>query len=86
MEWYDATALALTGSGAVPDGLPDDEAADRRLLDAVRRDLGGDDGHATTTAVKVIWTADHLDAARRLQAALLAPARAAAAAAGSAPA
>ena len=84
VDWYDATARALTGSGAVPDGLPDDEVADRRLLDAVRRDLAGQDGRATMTAVKVIWTADHLDAARRLQAALIGPARAAAAAAGSA--
>jgi hypothetical protein len=53
--------------------------ADGRLIDAVRRDLDGRDARSTATAVKMIWTADHLDAARRLQAALTGPAKAAAA-------
>ncbi|MEU3183363.1 FUSC family protein [Streptomyces sp. NPDC006923] len=77
--WYEETAWALAGSGSVPDRLPHDTAADRRLVDAVRRDLSGEDGRGTATAVKMIWTADHIDAARRLQAGILAPARAAAA-------
>ena len=45
-----------------------DEAADGRLVDAVRHDLRDADGNATATAVRMIWTGDHLDAARRLQA------------------
>ena len=45
----------------------DDERADARLVEVVRRDLSDADGQATATAVKLIWTADHIDAARRLQ-------------------
>lgn len=79
VDWYEATARALAGSGAVPEQIAHDQEADRRLLDAVRRDLAGDDGEGTATAVKMIWTADHIDAARRLQAGILHSARAAAA-------
>ncbi|MET9221842.1 FUSC family protein [Streptomyces sp. NPDC003300] len=78
VDWYEAAARALAGSGAVPDRAARDEAADGRLLDAVRRDLTADDGRGTSTAVKMIWTFDHIDAARRLQAGILRPARAAA--------
>ena len=53
-------------------------AGDQRLVDAVGHDLRGDDGHATATAVRMIWTGDHLDAARRLQGSLFEPARTAA--------
>ena len=35
----------------------------------------GEDGRAGAVAVRIIWTGDHLDAARRLQAALVGPAR-----------
>jgi hypothetical protein len=66
--------MLVTGV-AVPAPLTHDEAADGRLIEAVRRDLTGADGHATATAVRVIWTADHIDAARRLQAGIVAPAR-----------
>ncbi|MGH7910592.1 MAG: FUSC family protein, partial [Candidatus Dormibacteraceae bacterium] len=75
--WYEATARALAGSGAVPDQVPHAAAADLRLVAAVRRDLTGEDGRGTSTAVMMIWTADHLDAVRRLQALALGPARAA---------
>jgi len=37
------------------------------LVETVRHDLGGADGTGTSTAVKMIWTADHLDAVRRLE-------------------
>jgi hypothetical protein len=53
-----------------------DKAADGRLVRAVRRDLLGDDGTASATAVRMIWTGDHLDVVRRLQAAIISPARA----------
>ena len=64
---------------ALPEPLRRDGGADARLLDAVRHDLRGDDGSASATAVRMIWTGDHLDAARRLQTAIVGPARAASA-------
>jgi uncharacterized membrane protein YccC len=76
--WYAGLAASLTGRGELPAPLDRDVSADGRLIDAVRRDLHGDDGRATATAVRVIWTGDHLDAVRRMQAALVEPARTAA--------
>jgi hypothetical protein len=76
--WYRNFAASLIGRGPVPEPLPRDEAADGRLVDAVSHDLRGADGRATGTAVRMIWTGDHLDAARRLQDSLVGPARAAA--------
>ncbi len=73
--WYDRFAASLAGNGEVPTPLEADEVADGRLVDAVGRDLRDPQGRATATAVRVIWTGDHLDAARRLQATLAAPAR-----------
>jgi uncharacterized membrane protein YccC len=75
--WYQSFGAALTGDSGVPDPLAADELADQRLVDAVDHDLRGEDGQATATAVRMIWTGDHLDAARRLQARLVDPARAA---------
>ena len=77
--WYEAMARALAGSGDVPAELPADGAAGGRLIDAVQRDLSGTDGQGTAAAVRMIWTADHVDAARRMQARIAAPARLAAA-------
>jgi uncharacterized membrane protein YccC len=76
--WYDDLAVSLTTGRQVRDPLPHDPVADSRLIDAVRHDLADEDGHASATAVRMIWTADHLDAARRLQAAVAGPARGAA--------
>jgi hypothetical protein len=75
--WYERFGAALTGEGAVPDPLAPDAAAEARLVDAVSHDLRSDDGRATATAVRMIWTSDHLDAARRLGGMLVEPARAA---------
>ncbi len=75
--WYADLAASITGRREVPVPLPHDKRADARLAAAVRQDLRGQDGRATATAVRVIWTADHLDAARRLQATIAGPARAA---------
>jgi hypothetical protein len=74
--WYDSLATTLITGGELPPPLAHDEAADGRLVRAVRRDLLGDDGRASATAVRMIWTGDHLDAVRRLQAAIIDPARA----------
>jgi hypothetical protein len=73
--WYERLGASLTGSGAVPDAQARDGSAGSRLLDAVSRDLLREDGQATGTAVRMIWTGDHLDAARRLEGMLAGPAR-----------
>jgi uncharacterized membrane protein YccC len=75
--WYGQFAASLAGHEEVPDPLARDEIADGRLVDAVARDLHDSDGQATATGVRVVWTGDHLDAVRRLQAMLVEPARAA---------
>lgn len=77
--WYDDLARSLLSGQAPPEPLRDDQLADERLVDAVRQDLGGVDGRATATAVRMIWTGDHLDAVRRLQQAIVGPAQAASA-------
>src|SRR5580692_7420793 len=74
--WYDGLATTMITGGELPQPLADDEAADGRLVGAVRRDLLGDDGRASVTAVRMIWTGDHLDVICRLQAAIISPARA----------
>jgi hypothetical protein len=73
--WYSRFAESLVGQGNVPEPLGADAVADGRLVDAVGHDLRDQDGHATATAVKVIWTGDHLDAVRRLQGMLVGPAQ-----------
>jgi uncharacterized membrane protein YccC len=74
--WYDGLATTMITGGELPQPLAHDTAADGRLVRAVRRDLLGDDGRASATAVRIIWTDDHLDVVRRLQAAIISPARA----------
>jgi uncharacterized membrane protein YccC len=72
--WYARFAKSLVGQGAVPEPLAAETVTDGRLVDAVGHDLRDTDGHATATAVRVIWTGDHLDAVRRLQGMLVGPA------------
>ena len=74
--WYDGLATIMITGGELSQPLAHDKAADGRLVRAVRRDLLGDDGTASATAVRMIWTGDHLDVVRRLQAAIISPARA----------
>jgi hypothetical protein len=73
--WYARFAESLVGHGDVPVPLAADQVADGRLVDAVGHDLRDREGNATATAVRVIWTGDHLDAVRRLQSTLVEPAR-----------
>jgi len=68
--WYDALATTVITGGELPQPLAHDNAADGRLVQAVRRDLLNNDGKASATAVRVIWTGDHVDVVRRLQAAI----------------
>jgi hypothetical protein len=75
--WYGELAGSLSERGEVPPPLARDADAGDRFVEAVRHDLLGQDGNATATAVRMIWTSDHLDAARRMQEALVEPARAA---------
>jgi hypothetical protein len=74
--WYERFAASLlTRSGEVPEPVAQDAIASGRLVDAVRRDLRDEDGEAGAVAVRILWTGDHLDAARRLQDGLVGPAR-----------
>ena len=73
--WYDDLAASLLSRDDPRAPLDRDEAADGRLVDAVRADLRSDDGEATATAVRMIWTGDHLDGARRAQQLVIEPAR-----------
>lgn len=72
--WYSALADALRTGGPLLSALPLDSIADGRLIEAVRRDLQDDGGQVTPTAARMVWTADHLDAVRRLQDTILGPA------------
>ena len=74
--WYDGLATTVITGGELHRPLAHDQTADGRLVRAVRRDLLGNDGQASATAIRVIWTGDHLDVVRRLQAAIISPARA----------
>jgi uncharacterized membrane protein YccC len=72
--WYDDLAESLDGHAAVPAPQDRDGDSDIRLVRAVQRDLLDQDGHATATAVRMIWTGDHLDGVRRLERILVQPA------------
>ncbi|HEY1451510.1 MAG TPA: FUSC family protein [Solirubrobacteraceae bacterium] len=76
--WYDNLAARLADGRPPNPPLAHDEVADGRLVDAVAKDLRADDGKATATAVRMVWTGDHLDAVRRLQEVIVEPARIAA--------
>jgi hypothetical protein len=69
-------AATLITGGELAQPLAHDQAADGRLVRAVRRDLLGDDGKDGATAIRMIWTGDHLAVVCRLQAAMASPARA----------
>ncbi|MFJ4585476.1 FUSC family protein [Streptomyces echinatus] len=72
--WYRDLALSLTAHTAVREPLPRNPAAEASLVESVRKDLRDDEGRASDTAVRIIWTVDHLNAARRLQPGLAAAA------------
>ena len=74
--WYDNLAARLSDGRPPNPPLAHDQVADGRLVDAVANDLRAADGKATATAVRMVWTGDHLDAVRRLQEVIVEPARA----------
>ncbi|HEY1833384.1 MAG TPA: FUSC family protein [Solirubrobacteraceae bacterium] len=75
-DWYAQAATALNGEGQLPaPASPEADTVTRdgaRFIEAIR-DLADHDGAALATAVKMIWTADHVDAARRLQSEIATP-------------
>ncbi|HEX4792093.1 MAG TPA: FUSC family protein [Actinospica sp.] len=72
--WYRELAVGLDRRSPVPEPVGRNPVAVARLVEAVRRDLRAEDGGATANAVRIIWTGDHVDAARRLQPSLAAAA------------
>ena len=69
--WYEGLAGALEGNGPLP---PPESPGDDELLESIAPDLGADRDSATAAAVRIVWTGDHLEAARRLQGVIAAPA------------
>jgi hypothetical protein len=74
-DWYGQLQGALAHGAPLPDAAAADPLGDERLVATIDHDLRSEDGSATAAAVRVLWTGDHLDAVRRLQAALVQPAR-----------
>jgi len=74
-QWYEDFAVSLASGGEPRAPLSDGSVAEQRLAAAVRRDLLRGDRGSTATAVRMIWTGDYVDAARRLQGLLVGPAR-----------
>jgi hypothetical protein len=69
--WYDDLAGNLVSQRVPRQPLARDKAADGRLIEAVRHDLLGDDGTASATAVRMIWTGITLMRSMRLQAVIV---------------
>ncbi len=68
--WFAAMAQAINRAGSVPHALPRDGASDLRLVEALARDLttvAATDTSVRAHTVRLVWTSDHVDNARRLQ-------------------
>ncbi|MEU3518455.1 FUSC family protein [Streptomyces sp. NPDC006654] len=65
--WYHEFAASLGDHTPVPDVVPLRPADAARLVASVRTELSDEEGRATPVAIRIIWTDDHVDAARRLQ-------------------
>ena len=70
--WYRKLAEGLDRRTPAPEPVHRDPDSAARLVESVRADLRDEDGQATANAVRIIWTGDHVDAARRLQPSLAA--------------
>jgi uncharacterized membrane protein YccC len=76
--WFAAVAQAITGAGTVPRAFPQDDASASRLVEALSQDLesvSALDASVKAQTVRLGWTSDHMDAARRLQDLVEQPAR-----------
>jgi fusaric acid resistance family protein len=81
--WFDSSGRALEGLAPVPVHTVGPPAADTALQRVLRRELTSDGGtRDASAAVRMIWTADHLDALRLLQRQTIGAVREAAAAGG----
>lgn len=67
-------AKGLAAGRLAPEPMRAERTNNVRLLEAVRRDLGNASGRAAATGVRIAWTGDRLEAARRLQAPIIAAA------------
>jgi uncharacterized membrane protein YccC len=65
--WYGDLADCLAAGKAAPPPLEAGVLTDSELLDAIRRSQCDVTGAVTGRAIRTLWTADHLDAVRRLQ-------------------
>ncbi len=68
--WFAAMAQAINRAGTVPHALPRDGASDLRLVEALAEDLrsvAATDTSVQAHTVRLVWTSDHVDNARRLQ-------------------
>lgn len=75
--WYRSLGEGIERRTPLPEPVDRDPAAATRLVESVRRDLRDAAGEATANAVRVIWTDDFVDGARRLQPSLSAASAAA---------
>ena len=73
--WYRSLGRDLVDRQDLPLPTPGDTTVDGRLVVALRDDLQDDAGNATPTAIRIFWTAEYLDAIRRLQARIVDPVR-----------
>jgi uncharacterized membrane protein YccC len=74
-QWYRGFAASLSRRAPCPDPVQLHPESAARLVESVRTDLVDGGGQATATAVRIIWTRDHVDVARRLQPSLVAAAQ-----------
>ncbi|MGW4199093.1 FUSC family protein [Streptomyces sp. NPDC005004] len=77
--WFESAGRALAGEGDAPGRPPSRPVVAAALHESVSHDLTAGTEQGAATAVRMVWTADHLDTMRRLQAEIDGPVRAAAA-------
>ena len=65
--WYRDLADGFDAHASPSDPMGPDPAAETRLVESLRQDLGDEEGGATANAVRIIWTGDYVESARRLQ-------------------
>jgi hypothetical protein len=65
--WFAEAAEALVGEGEPPPPAGRDDASGTRLVAALGRDLDGDNERGAAAAVRMIWTAQHVETARHLE-------------------
>lgn len=72
-DWFAQAAGALVGVDGPPQPASPDAAAGTRLVAALGRDLEGDSERGAAAAVRMIWTAQHVETARYLEAGVAGP-------------